>query len=146
MCAVAESFVRKIKQEHEGGRNNSHNANYGKDKNRVEPDIQRDSAIEQDQRGVTFDANRMPDSANSNDDAVPVVDGDEEASLPLPAGKTPFDWGFKFNPRVGRLRVTNTRGENIFFHNKGEALSFIEGIKDRLDLWGEDNQKSEEDL
>ena len=134
MCAVAESFVRKIKQEHEGG---SHNANQKRS-----IDDQSVSARSADQKREAA-ANPIPSNASPDDVAVP--DGDEEEISPplpsgnaLPAGKTPFDWGFRFNPRVGRLRVTNTRGENIFFHNKSEALSFIEGIKDRLDLWGDD--------
>jgi hypothetical protein len=125
MCAVAESFVRKIKQERE-----SHSATA-----EVQAFPSADQAAEPKSPTVA-PASREPEGVTSNRRIdAPLV----EPSTGAAKGK-PYFWGFKFDRAKKCLSVTNTNNE-ITFKNSAELKSFISLLEAKVALWGDDDDQ-----
>lgn len=122
MCAVAESFVRKVKQEHEYA---SHSATVSNDDEQQEHDY------------------AWPDTVPAAPPApIGAISGTfpaEDVDAAPGSAKAPFEWRFRFNPRLRRLRVISPRGEQMLFHSREELQGHIANLEQQLGAWSEDD-------
>lgn len=126
MCAVAESFVRKIKQEHEYAEKISHSTSLAVERTAVASSIP----------SVDVAPSPLHVPCNTHEPVIEMPQAEQSAPQVTPA-KIPFD--FRFNPRLRRLKVTNPSGEKMHFTSRDEVTSFITDLEAHLAVWDGDN-------
>jgi hypothetical protein len=125
MCGVAESFVRKIKQERDVVAQNSHNA----------------TPIETYDEPKSKNARERTEAKTPVSSPVEASENPEPSNLPQESGGGEI-WKYYFDSANQRLSVILIDNKdcvikNIVFNSKDDLAKFIGGLQGFLNSWGE---------
>jgi transposase len=128
MCAVTESFVRKIKSERE--EKESHNAT---------PDAPSDLLDTEPERPAENET-PLPSKCGQTDSPKPDTAARSPQNTPDQSEKELFKWTVYFNPEKRHLMIGSIQDLASFsFASKNELELFISFLRGQISLWDESN-------